>query len=165
MAYSLHEINHMTQTEFVSVFGSVFENTPSIAERSWQQRPFEDINHLHRTMASMVKQMSETAQLDLIRSHPDLGSRAKMAPASVHEQASVGLNYLNVEEYDQFQTLNKRYHTKFGFPFIIAVKGQTKDTILATFINRLKNTPAIEQQQALIEINKIAYLRLAALIN
>ena len=155
----------MTQTEFVAAFGSVFENTPGIAAQSYQHRPFSDVNHLHQTMASMVEQMPETAKLELIRSHPDLGSKAKMAPASVQEQASVGLDYLNTEEYNQFQTLNKRYRTKFNFPFIMAVKGQTKETILAAFTSRLQNTSAVEQQQTLIEINKIARFRLDDLID
>lgn len=165
MAYSLDEINHMTRTEFVAVFGSVFEDTPSIAVQSWQQQPFLDVNHLHQTMVQMVEQMSETAKLDLIRAHPDLGSRAKMAPASVQEQASIGLDNLNMAEYSQFKTLNKCYQTKFGFPLIMAVKDQTKEIILAAFTTRLQNTPAVEQQQALIEINKIARYRLDDLID
>lgn len=165
MSYSIPNINQMAQPEFVRTFGSVFEQTPNIAEQAWHQRPFLDLDHLHRVMVKSVEQMSEAAQLELIRSHPDLGSRLKMAPASVQEQTSVGLDRLSSSEYEQFQSLNTSYQTKFGFPFVMAVKGQTKETILAAFTERLKNTLVSEQQQALSEIAKIASLRLQALID
>lgn len=160
MAYTITELNQMTQAEFVTVLGDVFEHTPSIAKQAWHQRPFADVTNLHQTMVTLVEQMSETAQLDLIRAHPDLGSRVHMAAASIQEQTSVGLNRLRPSEYEQFQTLNTTYQTKFGFPFIMAIRGQTKDEILAAFTQRLQNTPASEHQRALLEIQKIARFRL-----
>ena len=165
MAYTIAEINHMTQSKFVTAFGEVFEDTPSIAEQAWYQRPFLDLTHLHQTMVALVEQMSEDAQLALIRAHPDLGSRVKMALASVQEQTSVGLDRLSPAEYQQFQTLNTTYQNKFGFPFIMAVKGQTKETILAAFAQRLQNTSTQEQHQALLEITKIAHFRLNDLLD
>lgn len=160
MAYTITELNQMTQAEFVAALGDVFEHTPKIATQAWHQRPFTDVATLHQTMVALVEQMSEPAQLDLIRAHPDLGSRVHMATASVQEQTSVGLNRLSPSEYEQFQTLNTTYQTKFGFPFIMAIRGQTKDEILAAFTQRLQNTPASEHQRALSEIKKIARFRL-----
>jgi 2-oxo-4-hydroxy-4-carboxy-5-ureidoimidazoline decarboxylase len=164
MGYSITEINQITQSEFVNILGSVFEDTSSIAEQAWHQQPFADVTHLHQTMVNIVEQMPEAAQLDLIRAHPDLGSRVQMAPASVQEQTSVGLDRLSPSEYEQFQKLNTTYQAKFGFPFIMAVTGQTKDAILAAFAERLHNAPIYEQQQALLEIGKIARFRLDALL-
>ncbi|MEM1253042.1 MAG: 2-oxo-4-hydroxy-4-carboxy-5-ureidoimidazoline decarboxylase [Cyanobacteria bacterium P01_H01_bin.21] len=164
MAYSMSDINQMTQTEFVTAFGSVFEDTPSLVEQTWHHRPFTDLAHLHQTMVTLVNQLSQAAQLALLRAHPDLGSRVQMAPASVQEQTSVGLNNLSSAEYKKFQTLNKSYQTKFGFPFIMAVKGQTKEAILTAFDQRLQNFSARERQQALLEIIKIARFRLNDLI-
>ncbi|MBT9314773.1 2-oxo-4-hydroxy-4-carboxy-5-ureidoimidazoline decarboxylase [Leptothoe spongobia] len=164
MRYTITELNQMTQAEFVAVLGDVFEDTPSIAEQAWHQRPFLNLDNLHQTMVSMVEKMSEDAQLALIRAHPDLGSQVQMAPASVQEQTSVGLDRLSPAEYKQFQTLNTTYQTKFGFPFIMAIKGQAKEAILTAFVKRSKKSLVSEQQQALLEINKIAQFRLNDLI-
>ena len=162
--YTIADINQMTCSEFVAAFGKVFEDTPSIAVQAWPQRPFLDLAHLYQIMTTLVAQMSEEAQLALIRAHPDLGSRVQMAPASVQEQTDVGLNCLSPKEYEQFQSLNTAYQNKFGFPFIMAVKGQTKETILAAFNQRLDNAYSQEQQQALLEISKIARFRLNDLV-
>ncbi|EKU97413.1 OHCU decarboxylase [Leptolyngbya sp. PCC 7375] len=165
MGYSIIEINHMTQPAFVQVFGSVFENTPSIAAQTWHHRPFLDLASLHQAMVTLVEQMPEDEQLTLIRAHPDLGSRVQMAPVSVQEQTSVGLDRLSPAEYGQFQQLNATYQTKFGFPFIMAVKGQTKAAILIAFAKRLNHTTVREKQQAILEIEKIARLRLEDLLH
>lgn len=165
MGYSIIEINQMTQPEFVQVFGSVFEDTPSIAAQAWHRRPFLDLASLYQAMITLVEQMPEDDLLTLIRAHPDLGSRVQMAPASVQEQTSVGLDRLSPAEYGRFQQLNNTYQTKFDFPFIMAVKGQTKEVILAAFAERLNHTAAREKQQAILEIEKIARFRLEALFN
>ena len=164
MRYSLAELNQMNQDTFVGALGAVFEETPAIAERAWQQHPFEDVNALHQRMVDVVNAMSPAEQLALIQAHPDLGSKAKMADASIQEQAGVGLDRLTPEEYDQFQTLNQAYKQKFGFPFIIAVRNHTKTTILDAFDRRLQNPVDTERQQALIEIAQIARFRLTDLV-
>lgn len=165
MRYTITQVNQMTQAEFVAIFGAIVEDTPSIAEQTWHQRPFLDLASLHQTMIILVEQMSKENQLELICAHPDLGSRVTMAPASMQEQTCVGLDRLSPEDYDQFQTLNAAYQTKFGFPFIMAIKGSNKETILAAFTKRLQNNPTIERQRALLEIGKIAQFRLEALIS
>jgi 2-oxo-4-hydroxy-4-carboxy-5-ureidoimidazoline decarboxylase len=164
MPYSLSELNQMSQADFVAALGAVFEDTPAIAQQVWHHRPFQDAIDLHRCMVDAVKSASPAEQLALIRAHPDLGSKAKMAIASVQEQAGAGLDRLRPEEYDQFTVLNQAYKEKFGFPFIIAVKNHTTASILEAFVHRLKNSAAIEIKQALSEITQIAEFRLLELI-
>jgi 2-oxo-4-hydroxy-4-carboxy-5-ureidoimidazoline decarboxylase len=112
-------------------------------------------------MVTIVNAFSPEEKLTLIRAHPDLGTRAKMTEASVQEQAGVGLDQLNGEEFERLQFLNQTYLQKFGFPFIIAVKVQTKATILEAFERRLQNDVSAEIEQAITEIAKIAWFRLA----
>lgn len=164
MKYTIADINRMTQAEFISTFGAIFEETPQIAQQTWHARPFLNETDLHQKMTEVVAEMTVAEQIRLIQAHPDLGSRVKMTEASMGEQAGAGLNHLSQEDYHQFQSLNTAYREKFGFPFVIAVKGQTKDSILAAFQTRLQHPRNIEIQQALSEINHIAQLRLANLI-
>lgn len=164
MAYSLAELNHMSRDEFEVALGNVFEHTPAIARQVWHQRPFSSVDDLHQAMVAVMQQMTEAEQLALIQAHPDLGSRAQMADASVEEQASVGLNQLSPDNYDRFQRLNRQYTEKFGFPFIIAVKHHTQTTILQAFETRLQESIATEKQRAIAEIAEIARLRLLSLI-
>ncbi|NJN22814.1 MAG: 2-oxo-4-hydroxy-4-carboxy-5-ureidoimidazoline decarboxylase [Leptolyngbya sp. RL_3_1] len=154
----------MDQATFVAVLGPVFEDTPQIAQQAWGDRPFPSIAVLHAQMVAVVMAMTAAEQLALIRAHPDLGSRLQMAPASVAEQAGAGLSQLSAAEYERFQQLNTAYQQKFGFPFVMAVKGQTKATILAAFEARLSPSPEAERHQALVEIAQIARWRLAEAI-
>lgn len=163
--YSIDELNQMSQGEFVAVLGEVFEQTPTIAQQAWEQRPFSTLADLHQGMVQVVERFSIDEQLALIRAHPDLGAKAKMAEASVQEQAGVGLDRLTAEEFDRFQRLNQAYKAKFGFPFIVAVKNQTRDSILLAFEQRLNHSVDVERQQALNEIFQIAGFRLAHIVN
>lgn len=160
MPYSLTELNQMNQSAFVEALGEIFEQTPSIASEVWKQRPFTDVDDLHQKMLTVVNSMSDEQQLALIRAHPDLGSKAKMAEASVQEQAGVGLDRLSAEEYDRFHRLNDQYKSQFGFPFIIAVKNHTKSSILEAFETRLQHSQPDEMRQAIAEISQIARFRL-----
>lgn len=155
----------MSQEDFTAALGEIWEDTPEIAQQAWHSRPFEDLPALDRAMVAIVDDMSEAEQIVLIKAHPDLGNKTKMAEASVQEQAGVGLDCLSESEYERFQALNQAYQDKFGFPFIIAVKNHTLESILAAFEARLKNSQEQEKQQALIEISKIARLRLESIIN
>lgn len=162
--YKISELNQLNQSTFVQVLGEIFEQTPAIAAQAWEQRPFADVTALHQTMVDIVRAMNLAEQLTLIRAHPDLGSRAKMAEASVQEQAGVGLDRLSATEYEQFLTLNQAYKDKFEFPFIIAVRNQTKSSILQAFEQRLNHSTEVEIQQALTEIAQIAKFRLLDLV-
>lgn len=163
--YSISELNQMSQAEFTTALGEIWEDTPEIAQQTWHSKPFASIEALYRAMVAIVNGMSNEEQLALIKAHPDLGSKAKMAEASVQEQAGIGLDRLSESEYQRFQTLNQAYKDKFGFPFIVAVKYHTKESILEAFETRLKNDGEKEKQQALIEISKIARPRLESLVN
>lgn len=158
--FTIAQINQMSQKEFTEALGEIWEDTPEIAQQTWQAKPFANVDGLYQAMVAVVNRMSDAEKLALIKAHPDLGSKAKMAEASVQEQAEVGLDRLSEAEYQRFQTLNQAYKDKFGFPFIVAVKYHTKETILEAFETRLENNLDQEKQQALAEISKIARLRL-----
>ncbi|MBD1804443.1 2-oxo-4-hydroxy-4-carboxy-5-ureidoimidazoline decarboxylase [Microcoleus sp. FACHB-SPT15] len=164
MSYTITELNQMNEEAFVEALGAVFEHTPSIAQQAWTLRLFTDVNTLHQKMVEVVQGMSQAEQLALIRAHPDLGSKAKMAEASVKEQTGIGLNQLTPEEYDRILLLNQAYKDKFGFPFIIAVKNHTKATLIEAFECRLKNPVDAEMELALSEIAQIAKFRLLELV-
>ncbi|MBE9107838.1 2-oxo-4-hydroxy-4-carboxy-5-ureidoimidazoline decarboxylase [Nodosilinea sp. LEGE 07298] len=160
MPYTLDQLNAMTKAEFVAAIGPAFEDTPSIAAQVWPQRPFTSVANLHQRMVSVVQAMTPEDKLALIKAHPDLGTRVAMAEASVAEQSKAGLSNLSSEEYHQFQALNQQYKEKFGVPFILAVAGHTKTSILENFTNRLCNSTDVELAAALQEIEKIALSRL-----
>ncbi|WP_253274253.1 2-oxo-4-hydroxy-4-carboxy-5-ureidoimidazoline decarboxylase [Myxosarcina sp. GI1] len=162
--YTLAQLNQMEREEFTTALGEIWEETPEIARKTWVSKPFASFEALYQSMVAIVKEMSEVEQLALIKAHPDLGSKTKMAEASVQEQAGVGLDRLTSEEYERFQSLNQAYKNKFGFPFIIAVRNQTKDSILEAFASRLENSLEREKQQAITEISKIARLRLESIL-
>ena len=164
MTYSIGDLNQASEEDFVNILGAVFEDSPEIARQVWQLRPFRDRHHLQQCMTQIVKDMSEAQQIALIRAHPDLGSKAKMADASVQEQAGVGFDRLLPAEYELFLRLNQQYKATFGFPFVIAVKNHTKSSILNAFESRLSNTVETERKQAIAEIIQIAHLRLQNLI-
>jgi len=164
MDYSLSSINQLDQVTFVAVLGHLFENTPEIAALTWPQRPFHSKAALHSAMVDTVRSLPHGQQLNLIRAHPDLGSTAKMAIASVQEQTSAGLDQLTPAEFDTIKQLNQAYWQRFEFPFIIAVKHHTKDSILTALRQRLQNSPAVEQATALDQIFEIARLRLERVV-
>ena len=122
---AIAQLNQMSQAEFTAALGEIWEETPQIAEKAWHDKPFKDLDSLHQAMVAVVDSMSESEQMALIKAHPDLGSKAKMADASVEEQAGVGLDRLSESEYQRFHSLNQAYKDKFSFPFIIAVKNHT----------------------------------------
>ena len=111
-------------------------------------------------MIDIVQNAEESKQLALLRAHPDLGTRLQMSEVSQKEQAGVGLDKLTKEEFAEFVSLNKRYVTKFNFPFIMAVKGQNKESILLAMKQRVHNAYEEEYRIALQEVYKIAGFRL-----
>jgi 2-oxo-4-hydroxy-4-carboxy-5-ureidoimidazoline decarboxylase len=161
---NIAELNAMNRDEFIGALGEIFEGTPAIASRAWEQRPFENVAALHQCMVGIMRGMTVEEQLVLMRSHPDLGAKVSMTEASVQEQAGVGLDRLTPEEYERFQVLNESYLKRFGFPFIVAVRGLTKEGILEVFEERLGNGVGVERDRALAEIVKITGLRLAGIL-
>ena len=167
MAPSLEALSQLDREAFRRVLGGVFEQSPWVADRAFDRRPFATLEALHAAMVAVVRSASRDEQLVLIRAHPDLAGKAArggaMSAASVAEQASAGLDRLTDEEYERFERLNAAYREKFGFPFIIAVRRHDKHAILATFEARLRNDLDVEVQAALAQIAAIARLRLDAL--
>jgi 2-oxo-4-hydroxy-4-carboxy-5-ureidoimidazoline decarboxylase len=166
--HSLAQLNSLSCDKFVRIIGPVFEGSPWIAGAAWQKRPFANLEELHRRLCEGVQNAGEEKQLALIRAHPDLVGRAALAgaltAASTAEQASAGLDRLTSEGIATFQTLNKAYHQKFGFPFVICARLNKKDAILNGFRLRLKHSRQEELKAALEEISKIAYLRLQDIV-
>jgi len=165
VTYSLTDLNAMSRDEFTAALGEIFEHTPEIATAAWQQHPFADVMALHGAMVTVVEGQSAEEQTRLIRAHPDLGSKAKMAAASVAEQSDLGLNALPPDEYEWLRSRNAAYVEKFGFPFVIAVKHHTKASIFAALEMRLQSDLATEQKTAIAEICEIARLRLVDLVS
>jgi 2-oxo-4-hydroxy-4-carboxy-5-ureidoimidazoline decarboxylase len=157
---TLAELNEKDLDDFVAALGWVFEQSPWVARRAWEQRPFATLGALHGAMTSVVAAPSEDQQLELLRAHPDLGARAKMSDASGREQAGAGLDTLTPEELDRLRALNAAYREKFGFPFLYAVKGSTKHDVLDALERRLTSTRDIEHQEALRQVYRIARFRL-----
>lgn len=154
----------MDKEEFVSKLGWVFEHSPWVAERTWRSMPFKSREELFQRMVTVVKDAKEAMQLTLLRAHPDLGTRLKISEVSQKEQAGVGLDKLSKQEFAEFVALNQRYVEQFEFPFIMAVRGQNKDTILAAMQQRVGNTYEVEFLTALTEVYKIAGFRLVDVI-
>ena len=166
---ALSELNAMPAADFVAHLGEVFEHSPWVARRAAVGRPFSSVGVLHDVMAAAVRAAGPEAQDTLIRAHPDLAGKAARAgdltKASTGEQASAGLDQLTDEEYERFDRLNRTYRDKFGFPFIIAVKGLDKTAILTAFERRIAHDEETERRTALEQIARIARIRLGALVH
>ena len=168
MSVTLEQLNKASQPDFVHALGEVYENSPWVPERAYARKPFSDAAALFDAMAAAVAAASEAEKLELIRSHPDLAGRAALADdlteSSKAEQGALGLNRLSPDEFARFEKLNAAYTKKFGFPFVICVRRQTRDAILESFERRLNNDGATEAKTALNEIDLIARLRLVQFV-
>jgi OHCU decarboxylase len=127
-------------------------------------RPFNSAYEMRHAFHSVLFDAPAERQRELISAYPDLAAKVALGQGSRRDQASAGLDRLTPEEYERFDALNEAYRQKFGFPFVICVRENTKETILAAFERRLENTPVQEQMAALVEIAKIANLRLFDLV-
>jgi len=166
-AAALDRLNEMDRAEFTTALGGVFEDSPWVADRAWPARPFASWEHLHRTMMAAIGALSPAEKVEFLGLHPDLAGKAArtgtMSAASVGEQASAGLRHLDDDEYERFERINRAYRNKFGFPFIIAVRNHTKQTILAAYAKRLENSKELEIERAIEEVGAITRLRLEAI--
>ncbi|WP_105427366.1 2-oxo-4-hydroxy-4-carboxy-5-ureidoimidazoline decarboxylase [Neorhizobium tomejilense] len=157
--------------DFIQMFGGVFEHSPFIAERAYDAGlmlvPLTS-KSVHDALTSIFRRASREERLGVLRAHPDLAGKLAIAGEltedSKKEQAGAGLDRLSAEEHARFTELNAAYVEKFGFPFIIAVKGLTKDDILAAFEKRIDNSADEEFDTATAQVEKIALLRLQSLL-
>ena len=161
----------ISRDEFVSRFGGVFEHSPFIAERAYDDGFVGDeltVDRVHTALVAIFRAASPEERLGVLHAHPDLAGRLAIAGEltedSKQEQAGAGLDRLSADEHARFTTLNTAYVEKFGFPFIIAVKGLNKDDILAAFETRIDNSRDEEFATATAQVERIALLRLTALL-
>jgi OHCU decarboxylase len=149
---------------FVRRYGAIYEDSPWVAEAVWPGAgALRNARALACAMAAVVDSASPEQKLALIRAHPQLAGRTRMADASVREQSGAGLDQCSSQEFADFQRLNTAYNDRFGFPFIVAVKGMSRRDILDAFETRLANDPETEFAEALCQIHRIAAFRLADL--
>ncbi len=165
--WTIADVNAWDREEFVARLGFLFEHAPAIVDSAWTSRPFGTRDDVHRALTTAIAQSGEEAQVELIQTHPDLVGRAARAGtltrASTSEQQAAGLDpgRLTADEIAQFSDLNESYKRRFGFPFVICARENTKATILAGFSTRLGNSREVEIATALAEIAKICWYRLA----
>jgi len=161
---SLAAVNALSDDDFIAMFGDVAEHSPWVAEGAAPARPFASRAALVDAFVAVVDAADPALQLQLLRAHPDLAGRAaiagELAPESTREQAAAGLGSLTPEEFLRFTELNERYRARFRFPFILAVRGATKDVILASFAERVEGAPHLEFATALEQVRRIVRFRL-----
>jgi 2-oxo-4-hydroxy-4-carboxy-5-ureidoimidazoline decarboxylase len=157
---TLAELNARDRDTFVETLGWIFEDSPWVAERAWPRRPFASLEALHQAMIDVVQQANETEQLALLCAHPDLGTRARISDASTGEQRGAGLDRLDMAEYERLQRLNGEYRRRFGFPFLFAIKGSTKEDVLTALELRVGRSRDEELAEALRQVFRIAGFRL-----
>ncbi len=164
----LVELNACSDADFVAALANIFEYSPWIAEQAASARPFAGVGQLFEAMKAAVDRAPSELRLALIKAHPDLANKTQRAAGltaeSNAEQNSVGLDRLSDAEYEAFERVNNAYRSKFGFPYILCVRRQTKDSILRDFERRLPNDAATEMQTSVEEICRIAALRLDQLV-
>lgn len=173
MTTTLEHLNAAETSAFIAALHGIYEHSPWIPERAALQRPFRNLTAFKLALHKVVIDASRAEQLGLIRAHPELAGRAAIAgeltAESTGEQAKAGLNLCSPEEFARLQQLNADYNAKFGFPFILAVKGPTgagltRQQIIATFARRLRNQPEDELREALRQIGRIAEMRINDLL-
>ena len=169
MPLTLEQLNAASPAEALALLDGLYEHSPWIAEQALAQRPFRSLAHLKHALAQVVRTAELDAQLALIRAHPELAGKAMVANSltaeSTNEQNKAGLTQCTPEEFERIQQLNAAYNERFGFPFILAVRGPRgtglpKQEIIDTFARRLDNHPEFELAEALRNIHRIAEIRL-----
>jgi len=163
----INKINKLSKSEFIKVFANIFENASWIAEELYNQKSFDNFEELTSKILDIFETTTRDKQLNILNAHPDLANKTKirlLTPDSLKEQTSAGLDQCTKEELSEFKKLNDAYK-KFGFPFILAVKGKTKIEILNNFRKRISSDPKIEFDEAVKQVKQIASLRLKELNN
>ena len=163
----INKINKLPKSQFIKVFANIFENAQWIAEELYNQKPFDDFKELSSKILNIFETATREKQLKILKAHPDLANKTKISlltPDSLKEQTDAELDQCTEEEFNEFKKLNDTYK-KFGFPFILAVKGKTKNEILNIFKKRISSDPETEFNEAIKQVKQIASLRLKELNN
>ena len=156
-------LNNLNQGKFISLFGVIFEKTQWIAEKLFELKPFKNKNDLINKMIKFYETSSKNEILNILKSHPKLAIEKKLTEHSNQEQSRANLKNCTQEEFDEFIKLNSEYEKKFGFPFIMAVKGKDKIDILNNFRQRINNNIEFEFEESKKQVKKIALFRLEEL--
>ncbi|MCC8391650.1 2-oxo-4-hydroxy-4-carboxy-5-ureidoimidazoline decarboxylase [Paraburkholderia sp. MMS20-SJTR3] len=168
MQYTLDQLNSISNDAFVAALSGIFEHSPWVAEVAAVERPFASVDALHKRMSEIVETAGAEKQLALINAHPELAGKAavrgELTAESTREQSGAGLAQCTQAEFDKLQALNTAYREKFGFPFILAVRGYDRYGIIANFESRVNNSRADELRASLEQIYRIARLRLDDLV-
>ncbi|MEO8835866.1 MAG: 2-oxo-4-hydroxy-4-carboxy-5-ureidoimidazoline decarboxylase [Caldimonas sp.] len=168
---TLERLNAASHTAFVALLAGTYEDSPWVTERAWPRGPFATLAQLKRALVEVVSEADRDEQLALLRAHPELAGKAmaegRLTRESESEQGTVGLVACTPAELATIERLNAAYRGRFGFPFVLAVRGPrgsglTKEQIIATFERRIDNHPDFEFAEALRNVHRIAELRLAA---
>ena len=162
---SIDNINNLNKSDFLTIFGNVFEKTDWIAEKVFGLKPFKDFEDFSSKIFDLYDSSQKKNILLILNSHPELAVAKKLTMESKSEQAGAKLNDCSAEEFEEFKKLNLEYKNKFGFPFIIAVKGKNKNEILNNFRQRILNDIESEFEEAKNQVKKIATFRLNEIIN
>ena len=161
---TIDHVNRLDRDDFIATFADIAEHSPWVAARAAEHRPFADRAALINAFQQEVRITDEAEQLTLLRAHPDLAGRAARAghltSDSEREQRGAGLDTLSDDEFERFHTFNEAYKSRFGIPFIYAVKGATKHDILQAFETRLGATQGEEFMTALTQVLRIIRFRL-----
>lgn len=164
----LNALNKASKNDFINYLDGVYEHAPWVAELAFNLSPFTTVDELHKKMQQCVLNSPQNLKHTLICNHPELaGKEAKqgsLTQASLSEQKNSGLTHCSAEELMLFKKLNADYRTRFGFPFIVAVKGLTRHDILDLMQQRMNNSKQQEFDTCIDQIGKIAKFRLIALI-
>ena len=165
---TLDSLNRADPDAFVAALGGIFEHSPWVAEQVVAHRPFASIQALHAAMCAAVAAAGRERQMALIRAHPQLAGKAairgELTESSTNEQRGAGLDQCSPEQFAEITRLNADYDARFGFPFILAVKGHTRDSIIANMRARIGHDRDAEIAEALKQIERIAGFRLEALV-
>ena len=162
---SIKEVNQLSENDFIGTFGNVFEKTNWIADKAFNSKPYKSFDEFISTIIKIYENSSKEDCLKIFNAHPELAVEKKLTEDSHKEQRGANLNRCNNEEFSEFKNLNIEYRNKFGFPFIIAVKGKSKNEILNNFRRRIKNEINLEFNEAKEQVKKIATFRLNEIIN
>jgi 2-oxo-4-hydroxy-4-carboxy-5-ureidoimidazoline decarboxylase len=166
--YTLEQLNAMPREAFVTTLAGIFEHSPWVADGVAGGRPFASVDALHQAMRQVVETAGEVRQLALINAHPELAGKAavrgELTAESTREQSGAGLAQCSQEEFDTLQRLNRLYRERFGFPFILAVRGYDRAGVIANFETRIGHTREAELRTSLDQIYRIARFRLDDLV-
>ena len=162
--WTVQEVSYLDHDAFVDAFGSVYEDSPQLAEAAFLAAPFADLDELLAAFRTAAEELDDQQRLDLLRAHPQLGARRPMADASLDEQASAGLDRMADEVAQRLAEGNQEYLDRHGFPFIIAVRGRTQPKILRELERRLTLPTDEELAEAFEQVQTIAELRLRLLV-